>query len=439
MSKPGYKQTKVGLIPEDWEVRTLENVFDFSGGFTASRDQLSSEGHCYLHYGDIHKSSKSFIDVRDEYDVIPKLNISLKRIAPKSLLCDGDVVFVDASEDEEGTGKYIVVANSENIPFISGLHTIVAKSKTKELNNAYKRHCFQSQDIKRQFCFYAVGTKVSGISKTNIAKILIPIPPLPEQKEIARILSVWDAAIRDTTQLIAAKTRRKRALMQQLLTGKKQFQEYASTCFVEREIGDVLQETSRLVEWDDEQVYRLASIRRNSAGLFWREALRGDQIKVKKLHTIQQGDFLISHIQAAYGAMGCVPAEFEGGHVSDMYSILTPKPSAALDIRFMDYLSQMPKMHHQILQSSNGFFAERLRLNFDPREFLKQIITIPETVAEQRKICDVLDTAMREIQLLQDQLAAFKQQKRGLMQKLLTGETRVQVLAAPQVLAEEVV
>jgi type I restriction enzyme S subunit len=79
----------------EWEVKTLGDLFACSGGYSASRDQLSSEGRCYLHYGDIHKSSKTFIDVRAEYQDIPKLNIPLKRVSAKSLLEDGDVVFVE--------------------------------------------------------------------------------------------------------------------------------------------------------------------------------------------------------------------------------------------------------------------------------------------------------------------------------------------------------
>jgi len=86
----------------EWEVKTLGDLFTFGGGYSASRDQLSSKGHCYLHYGDIHKSSKTFIDVRAEYQDIPKLDIQLKSVSASSLLDDGDVVFVDASEDDEG-------------------------------------------------------------------------------------------------------------------------------------------------------------------------------------------------------------------------------------------------------------------------------------------------------------------------------------------------
>jgi type I restriction enzyme S subunit len=216
----GFKQTEVGEIPNDWEVDTFGELFSVSGGFSASRDQLSTEGHCYLHYGDIHKSAKGFVDVGAEYPDIPKLNIPLTWVSSKSLLATGDVVFVDASEDDEGASKHIVVINDEEFPYISGLHTIVAKSKATSLDNTYKRYCFQTRDIKRQFYYYAVGTKVTGISKTNIKKIFIPRPPLPEQRAIAAVLSDMDAEIavleqrRDKTRAL------KQAMMQELLTGK---------------------------------------------------------------------------------------------------------------------------------------------------------------------------------------------------------------------------
>jgi len=177
------------------EVKPLSDLFDFSGGFTASRDQLSLEGYCYLHYGDIHTSKKSFVDVRSEYQDIPKLDIPLKKVSSVSLLDDGDVVFVDASEDDEGTSKHVVTINPDAIPFISGLHTIVAKSKTDALDHQYRRYCFQTPAVKTQFRFFAVGTKVSGISKTNIAKVTLPVPSVPEQSAIAAILSDMDAEI----------------------------------------------------------------------------------------------------------------------------------------------------------------------------------------------------------------------------------------------------
>ncbi len=204
----------------EWEVKPLGDLFNFSGGFTASRDQLASEGYCYLHYGDIHTSKKSFVNVRAEYQDIPKLDIPLRKASSVSLLDDGDVVFVDASEDDEGTSKHVVIINPDAIPFISGLHTIVAKSKTDGLDHQFRRYCFQTPAVKSQFRFFAVGTKVSGISKINIVKVTLPVPSVPEQSAIAAILSDMDAEI-DAIEAKLAKTRQlKQGMMQELLTGR---------------------------------------------------------------------------------------------------------------------------------------------------------------------------------------------------------------------------
>ncbi len=209
---PGFKS--------EWEVKALGDLFNFSGGFTASRNQLSSEGYCYLHYGDIHISKKTFIDVCAEYQDIPKLDTPLKKIPSASRLNDGDVVFVDASEDDEGTSKHVVITNTDGLPFISGLHTIVAKSKTNELNHQYRRYCFQTSAIRAQFRFFAAGTKVSGISKTNITKITMSVPSMPEQTAIAAILSDMDAEIFVLESRLAKARQLKQGMMQELLTGR---------------------------------------------------------------------------------------------------------------------------------------------------------------------------------------------------------------------------
>jgi type I restriction enzyme S subunit len=204
----------------EWEIKTLGDLFLFSGGLSASRAQLSTEGHCYLHYGDIHLSSKSFIDVRVDFQNIPKLRVPLTEVSPRSLLADGDIVFVDASEDDEGASKHVVVVNPDNLPFISGLHTIVAKSKTAELDHQFRRYCFQTRAVKAQFRFFAVGTKVSGISKTNIAKVTMPLPSVAEQTAIAGILSDMDTDISALEEKLGKARQIKQGMMQELLTGR---------------------------------------------------------------------------------------------------------------------------------------------------------------------------------------------------------------------------
>ena len=213
-------QTRLLGFTGKWETKRLGDLFTFSGGYSASRDQLSTDGYCYLHYGDIHKSSKTFIDVRAEYQDIPKLDIPLKRVSAGSLLNDGDVVFVDASEDDEGASRHVVVVNKDKTPFISGLHTIVAHAKTDELAHEYRRYCFQTAAIRQQFLFYAVGTKVTGISKTNIPKLTLPVPTVAEQTAIAGVLSDMDAELAALEARLAKIRALKQGMMQELLTGR---------------------------------------------------------------------------------------------------------------------------------------------------------------------------------------------------------------------------
>ena len=205
---------------EQWLRKQLAEIFSFSGGFSASRAQLSSSGHCYLHYGDIHTSDKTHIDIQIEQADIPRLDVTLMKVRPASLIEDGDVVFVDASEDDEGTSRHIVVVNPNAIPFISGLHTIVAKGRADVLCPLYRRYCFQTLDVKAQFRFYAVGTKVSGISKTNIGKIAILVPPVDEQAAIATILSDIDNEIAALESKLTKARQLKQGMMQELLTGR---------------------------------------------------------------------------------------------------------------------------------------------------------------------------------------------------------------------------
>jgi len=202
------------------EKKKLGELFDFSGGYSASRDQLSDTGFCYLHYGDIHLARKSYLNIDKENAIVPRLEVPLSRINSVSLLRDGDVVFVDASEDDEGASKHIVIENKSGMAYISGLHTVVAKPKNNELDIEFKKHCFKTRRLKDQFKFYAVGTKVTGISKSTIGRILLEFPPLSEQTAIATILSDMDADIevlekrRDKTKAI------KQGMMQELLTGR---------------------------------------------------------------------------------------------------------------------------------------------------------------------------------------------------------------------------
>ena len=426
--RPGYKHTDVGVIPEDWKVRTFKELFNFSGGYSASRDQLSSEGHLYLHYGDIHGTTKTTIDVRADYQSIPKLNISLKRVAAKSLLEDGDVVFVDASEDDEGTSRHVVVVNKEKKPFISGLHTIVGKSKTDELVHEYRRYCFQTAMIRHQFLFYAVGTKVSGISKANIARLKLPIPTLPEQRAIAETLSDVDGLLSGLDRLIAKKRDLKRAVTQQLLTGQTRLPEYSG-------------------EWTTTS---LSSVTTRLSGYWGTD--KADSSHTKRVSVVRAGDISVDGQLEATATRYFSGSEFGKSEVKQGDVLLTGSGSVgkvwwcagAQDLAASNFV----RILRPVITQIDGQFLYQLLLSNSVQQIIKSHITVGvlanlgisffnsewlklPSLSEQRAIATVLFDMDSEIATLEARRDKTRSLKRGIMQELLTGRIR---LVQPEVL-----
>ena len=123
----GYKMIDGNIVPEDYVQDFFENIFEFYGGLGIPRERLSEEGVEYLHYGDLHKNDANVISY-EQYSKKPKYNTKLIG-KEQFLLKDGDIVFVDASEDLEGTSTSVLVSNLNNEYFISGLHTFIGRLK----------------------------------------------------------------------------------------------------------------------------------------------------------------------------------------------------------------------------------------------------------------------------------------------------------------------
>lgn len=276
--------------------------------------------------------------------------------------------------------------------------------------------------------FALIATKTNSIAhlgSTRFAELALPFPPLPEQRKIAAILSTWDDSLATLTNLLAAKRQQKRGLAEALLTGKKRLKGFEGE-WEEKRIDDLFKEVTRFVDWDDSAIYRQAIVRRWSQGITTRDDLEGEKIKVKKLQKVKLNDFLISNIQAAYGAMAKVGDAEQGLFVSNLYTILEAREGLG-DVDYFDQFSRLPQMEQLVIASSNGFKAERIRLNFDPKTFLKQKIFVPPTFSEQKAIAFVLSTLDAEIASLEALKAKVQEQKRGLMDELLTGRVRVRV------------
>ncbi|MCC7201382.1 MAG: restriction endonuclease subunit S, partial [Nitrospirae bacterium] len=352
--------------------------------------------------------TKTFIDVKKEYSEIPKLKVSIRKVTSKSLLNTGDVVFVDASEDDEGASKHIVVFNSEGIPFISGLHTIVSKSSNDIIDNDYKRYCFQPYYVKSQFKFFAVGTKVTGISKTNIAKILIPLPSTKaEQTAIATALSDADALISRLEELIAKKRKIKQVAMQELLTGKKRLPGFSGEWKTKR-LGDIFRVTRG-------QVLAMTDISKEKIGEY--------RYPVYSSQTLNNG---LAGYFSNYLFEDCITWTTDGANAGDVKfragkfyctnvcGVLESKEGYSnqciagifncVSKKYVSYVGN-PKLMNNVVQDIR--------------------VRIPDSFEEQTAIAQILSGMDAEIEQLEQKAGKYRMIKQGMMQELLTGKTRL--------------
>jgi type I restriction enzyme, S subunit len=213
----GYKLTDIGKIPNDWELNSYSDCFNFLSTATYSRAELNDQGSVmYIHYGDIHTKFNNFLDI--EHRVLPKIsNIKAKNY---SLLQNGDLIMADASEDYQGICKSVELVNHSGKKVISGLHTFALRSKNNLLANGFKGYLHENPIIVSQFQMLATGMKVFGVSKGNLKKILIPTPPKSEQTAITQVLSDLDTEIEALELQKTKYVDLKQGMMQQLLTGK---------------------------------------------------------------------------------------------------------------------------------------------------------------------------------------------------------------------------
>ena len=191
----GYKEIEFGIFPCDWATdKTFGDLFSFNGGLGKSREELSENGIEYLHYGDMHRSDFNIASL-EQYSKLPKYDTKIKG-DESFLMQDGDVAFLDASEDLEGTSRSVLIDNPENKPFIAGLHIIYGRPRGKELSKYYKQYLTRPEYIKKQFKKLASGFKVYGLNRNTITGIKCAYPKFTaEQEKIAEILMKWDEAI----------------------------------------------------------------------------------------------------------------------------------------------------------------------------------------------------------------------------------------------------
>lgn len=264
------------------------------------------------------------------------------------------------------------------------------------------------------------------LNKASLEKIPLLVPPLPEQKKIAQILSTWDQAITTTEQLLANSQQQKKALMQQLLTGKKRLLDEKGVRFGREwyptKIKDIFKNKTEVAGQKSHIVYSVTKAGLISQIDYFNKSVASDDTSNYKV--IRTGDFVMSGLNFWMGAVD-VYTESEAVMVSPAYKVF--QINGAFDTGFIRQLVRS-NVFLRVLEGSSIVGASIVRRNFSDTIFKNWILSLP-SLPEQLKIGTVLSSADREIKILQQKLDCLKQEKKALMQQLLTGKRRVHLEA----------
>ena len=427
LTKQKYKQTEVGLIPDDWKLVPFDTIFSFYSTSNYSKAQMSEDDEVgCIHYGLIHAIKNTKYDLKHGI----KYYVTSEQ-AKCEFVRDGDVIMVDASEDLEGVNKSVEVFGVGNNKYISGLHTYLLRDKKSLLADNFRGMVLNSQSVKNQMLKLAVGMKVFGVSKTQLINVKIALPPtLVEQKAIATVLSDVDELISNLDQLITKKKAIKQGAMQQLLTpphkGGKRLTGFTGE-WVETSLDDVAwyQEGPGLRKWQftdkgikviniTNLVNGYLDLDKTQRHISWEEFN-----KMYQHFEIDENDIVV----ASSGNSYCKTAVIRKQDLPLVMntSVIRFKPKENLDYKLLLIFLKSTLFKDQIdLLITGG-----AQPNFGPAHLRKVHIMLPPTKEEQSAIANILYDMEINIEELFFKKAKYQDIKQGMMQELLTGKTRL--------------
>lgn len=426
----GYKKTDIGIFPKDWVTdKTFGDLFDFYGGLGKSRDELGDKGCAYLHYGDLHKESFNKVSY-EQYLQLPKCDVSLK-VAEKYQMEDGDVAFLDASEDLEGTSRSVLIDNPDNKPFIAGLHIIYGKSKDDSLEKWYKQYITSSASVKKQFQRLAAGFKVYGVNRNTLPKVCIAYPKSKEeQSKIAEILMKWDKAIELYQEQIEALEKLKKAYLSVMFpkkgetTPKYRFKGFTDP-WEQRKLGEISESfeyglNAAATEYDGKHKYIRITDIDDSTHLFIQDNLTSPDIDFSTAddYLLQAGDVLFARTGASVGKTYIYRSSDGDLYFAGFLIRAKIKRDYDADFVFQNTLTDNYDSYIRITSQRSG------QPGVNAQEYANFALSVP-CLAEQKKIGAYFTNLDNLITLHQRKKETIIKQRKVLQQYLLNGIVRV--------------
>ncbi|EHR9371260.1 restriction endonuclease subunit S [Escherichia coli] len=405
------------MVPKGWEIKHLSELASKISDGIHKTPLYADTSEIYFINGNNLKSGSIVIQDStkcvDENDAINHR----KDLGVRTLLMSingtiGNLAYYRGENVVLGkSASYINIKDSVNLDFI---YYVLSSSKTQ---------AFYESEL--------TGTTIRNLSIKSIKSTEILTPPLPEQKKIAQILSTWDKAISVTEKLLTNSQQQKKALMQQLLTGKKRLLDENGTRFSETwklyALSKLFQRVTTKNNGKSNNVVTISG----QHGLIKQE----DFFKKTVASDTLDGYFLLKKGQFAYNKsysngypMGAIKRlnRYPEGVVTTLYicfELTTPQKSCG---DYWEHYFESGLLNNSLSQIAHEGGRAHGLLNVKPSDFFSLKVAVPG-FEEQQKIASVLSAADTEISTLEKKLACLKDEKKALMQQLLTGKRRVKV------------
>lgn len=427
-NRSGYKETKFGWIPDEWECLKISKLTKIGpqNGLYKLQTEYGGE-YEMVHMKDIFSQD---IIIENE---MKKVCLSENEIMKYSLN-EGDLLFARRSIVLEGSGKCSIVGPiKDTITFESSIIRLsLDKSKIYPL---FAYYYIASPAGRKQMLHITRSLTISGIAGSDLKTYYLLSPPLPQQKKIAEILSAWDRAIEQFGKLIDAKIKLKKALMQQLLIGKQRFKEFekditkSNTRYGEipsdwsyPKVGEIAEEVSSR-NTNNSNIPVLSCTKYD--GLVESLKYFGRQVFSKNTSTykvVKRAQFAYATNHIEEGSIGMLDF-LDEGLVSPMYTVFETGDRVYTPFLYKVFKTELYRHIFEVNTSASVNRRGSLRWH----GFALIHVPLP-SFDEQQKISDCIDAIDREIKLLKKKVVTLKNQKKGMMQKLLTGNIRVKVL-----------
>ena len=412
------------MVPKGWTLGTLKDLADTIMGYAFRSEDFVPTGIPLLRMGNLYQNT---LDLNRNPVYLPD---SFKFDYKRFLVSPGDLVM--SMTGTMGKRDYGFTVEIPSNTQYSLLNQRVLKIVPK--NNAssgYILNLLRSELILSVLYSFPGGTKQANLSAKQLQEIPVLIPPELEQKKIVQILSTWDKAISVTEKLLANSQRQKKALMQQLLTGKKRLLDENGTRFSETwklyALSKLFQRVTTKNNGKSNNVVTISG----QHGLIKQE----DFFKKTVASDTLDGYFLLKKGQFAYNKsysngypMGAIKRlnRYPEGVVTTLYicfELTIPKKSCG---DYWEHYFESGLLNNSLSQIAHEGGRAHGLLNVKPSDFFSLKVAVPG-FEEQQKIASVLSAADTEISTLEKKLACLKDEKKALMQQLLTGKRRVKV------------